>query len=108
MSNKTTSLTMPPDGYTDWLLELRERIHAAQQRAALAVNQELVLLYWQIGQDILARQADEGWGAKVIDRLAHDLGRGGTGIRAAGGCRPRHLVAAGSPLRGLRRGAPCT
>lgn len=73
MSDKITSLTIPPDGYTDWLLELRERIHAAQQRAALAVNQELVLLYWQIGQDILARQTNEGWGAKVIDRLAHDL-----------------------------------
>ncbi|MFX8852677.1 DUF1016 N-terminal domain-containing protein, partial [Acinetobacter baumannii] len=33
----------------------------------------LVLLYWQIGSDILARQAAQGWGAKVIERLAHDL-----------------------------------
>ena len=73
MSDKIISLTTPPDGYTDWVLELKARIHTAQQRAALAVNQELVLLYWQIGQDILARQSDEGWGAKVIDRLAHDL-----------------------------------
>ena len=32
-----------------------------------------MLLYWQIGRDILARQAEQGWGAKVIDRLAHDL-----------------------------------
>jgi predicted nuclease of restriction endonuclease-like (RecB) superfamily len=39
----------------------------------LAVNRELVLLYWQIGRDILDRQAEQGWGAKVIDRLAHDL-----------------------------------
>ena len=31
------------------------------------------MLYWQIGRDILARQASQGWGAKVIDRLAHDL-----------------------------------
>jgi predicted nuclease of restriction endonuclease-like (RecB) superfamily len=37
------------------------------------VNRELVLLYWQIGRDILARQAAQGWGAKVIERLAHDL-----------------------------------
>lgn len=36
---------------------MKNRIHTAQQRAALAVNRELVLLYWQIGQDILARQA---------------------------------------------------
>ena len=53
--------------------ELKRRIHAAQQRATLAVNRELVLLYWQIGHDILARQAEQGWGAKVIDRLAQDL-----------------------------------
>ena len=73
MTDKLVSLTTPPDGYTGWLQELKGRIHNAQQRAALAVNQELVLLYWQIGQDILARQAQQGWGAKVIDRLAHDL-----------------------------------
>jgi predicted nuclease of restriction endonuclease-like (RecB) superfamily len=54
---------MPPYG----------RIHTAQQRATLAVNRELVLLYWQIGRDILARQAAQGWGAKVIERLAQDL-----------------------------------
>ena len=41
--------------------------------ATLAVNRELVLLYWQIGRDILARQAEQGWGAKVIERLAEDL-----------------------------------
>ena len=62
-----------PPGYADWLTELKSRIHNAQQRAALAVNRELVLLYWQIGRDILARQAQQGWGAKVIERLAQDL-----------------------------------
>ena len=67
------SFTEPPTGYADWLSDLKTRIHSAQQRAALAVNQELVLLYWQIGRDILARQASQGWGAKVIERLAHDL-----------------------------------
>lgn len=73
MTERLISLTTPPDGYTDWLAELKTRIHTAQQRAALAVNRELVLLYWQIGRDILERQSREGWGAKVIDRLAHDL-----------------------------------
>lgn len=63
----------PPNGYIEWLSELKGRIHTAQQRATLAVNRELVLLYWQIGRDILARQAEQGWGAKVIERLAHDL-----------------------------------
>ena len=73
MSDKPTSLTPPPEGYADWLADLKGRIYTAQQRATLAVNGELVLLYWQIGQDILARQARQGWGAKVIERLAHDL-----------------------------------
>jgi predicted nuclease of restriction endonuclease-like (RecB) superfamily len=62
-----------PQAYADWLVELKTRIHTAQQRAALAVNRELVLLYWQIGHDILQRQVEQGWGAKVIDRLSHDL-----------------------------------
>jgi predicted nuclease of restriction endonuclease-like (RecB) superfamily len=73
MSDKPVSLIQPPEGYANWLAELKSRIHSAQQRATMAVNRELVLLYWQIGRDILARQAEQGWGAKVIDRLAHDL-----------------------------------
>ncbi|HBP6436165.1 PDDEXK nuclease domain-containing protein [Pseudomonas paraeruginosa] len=73
MSDKPASLTTPPDGYSDWLADLKGRIHNAQQRATLAVNRELMLLYWQIGNDILIRQAQQGWGAKVIERLAQDL-----------------------------------
>ncbi|RMS50341.1 hypothetical protein ALP66_02599 [Pseudomonas amygdali pv. photiniae] len=73
MGNDPVSLATPPEGYGDWLADLKGRIHIAQQRATLSVNRELVLLYWQIGQDILARQAEQGWGAKVIERLAHDL-----------------------------------
>ena len=73
MSDQPVSLAPTPEGYADWLRDLKTRIHSAQQRAALAVNRELVLLYWQIGRDILARQASQGWGSKVIERLAHDL-----------------------------------
>jgi predicted nuclease of restriction endonuclease-like (RecB) superfamily len=62
-----------PADYAAWLAELKNRVHEARQRAALAVNGELVLLYWRIGRDILDRQARAGWGAKVIDRLARDL-----------------------------------
>jgi len=49
MSDDPISLTQPPDGYADWLADLKDRIHNAQQRATLAVNRELVLLYWQSG-----------------------------------------------------------
>jgi len=73
IDDSPAGLTQPPEGYANWLADLKTRIHTAQQRATLAVNRELVLLYWQIGCDILARQAEQGWGAKVIERLAHDL-----------------------------------
>ncbi len=66
-------LTPLPEDYTPWLAELKTRIQQAQQRATLAVNRELVLLYWQIGRDIGERQTAQGWGTKVIERLAHDL-----------------------------------
>ena len=62
-----------PGEYGALLNDLKGRIRSAQTRAALAVNRELVLLYWHIGQRILAQQAQEGWGAKVIDQLARDL-----------------------------------
>ena len=72
-ASRPASLANPPPAYAERLAELKARIHSAQQRAVLAVNRELVQLYWQIGRDILARQAEQGWGAKVIERLAHDL-----------------------------------
>jgi len=73
MNDTPMNLTDSPQGYAEWLTELKHRIHSAQQRATLAVNQELIALYWQIGRDILARQAEQGWGAKVITRLSDDL-----------------------------------
>ncbi|MBA3035806.1 MAG: DUF1016 domain-containing protein [Desulfobacterium sp.] len=67
------SLNTQPEGYDEWLKDLKIRIHTAQQRSTLAVSRELILLYWQIGREILTRQEKSGWGAKVIERLAHDL-----------------------------------
>jgi predicted nuclease of restriction endonuclease-like (RecB) superfamily len=64
-----------PDNYSAFLTELKQRIRGARLAASLSVNRELVLLYWSIGRDILARQRAEGWGAKIIDRLAADLHR---------------------------------
>jgi predicted nuclease of restriction endonuclease-like (RecB) superfamily len=61
------------DGYQAFLGELKARIRTARLQAALAVNNELILLYWNIGREILERQAREGWGSRVIDRLSLDL-----------------------------------
>jgi hypothetical protein len=66
-------MAMMPADYVQWLADIKNRVLAARQRAALAVNAELVSLYWHIGRDILQRQAAQGWGSKVIDRLGRDL-----------------------------------
>lgn len=57
------------------LSELKERIRSARLSAAIAVNRALVELYWSIGRDILVRQNEQGWGAKIVERLAGDLRR---------------------------------
>ncbi len=67
------SREVAPADYADWLADIKVRVVAARQRAALAANAELIQLYWQIGRDILERQARQGWGSKVIERLARDL-----------------------------------
>ena len=59
--------------YAEFLQSLKQRISNAQIKAALAVNRELVLLYWQIGREILERQKAQGWGAKIIQQLSNDL-----------------------------------
>lgn len=69
------SLFPEEENYAAFLSDLKTRIRQAQTKAALAVNRELVLLYWHIGQDILQRQQQQSWGSKVIDRLAKDLKR---------------------------------
>ncbi|HWO40096.1 MAG TPA: PDDEXK nuclease domain-containing protein [Candidatus Acidoferrum sp.] len=77
-----------PAVYDSFLQELKDRIRLAQVRAALSVNRELVVLYWSIGRDILNRQADEGWGTKIIDRLSEDLTKAFPDMR---GFRARNL-----------------
>ena len=64
-----------PIGYVKLLEDLKKRIHSARIRTALAVNRELILLYWEIGRRIIQEQESLGWGAKVVDRLAQDLRR---------------------------------
>ena len=67
--------TSPPAGYIEWVKDLKNRIRSAQQKAVIAANSTMIALYWQIGRDILESQGRQGWGAKVIDRLASDLCR---------------------------------
>ncbi len=68
----------PARSYEEFLEDIKGRIRSAQARAARAINAELIDVYWQIGQEILRRQAEEGdrrgrGGPKVVERLSADL-----------------------------------
>ena len=61
------------NNYDKFLSDLKSRIIESRYQAARTVNQELILLYWHIGNSILGKQVDEGWGTKVIKQLSSDL-----------------------------------
>jgi predicted nuclease of restriction endonuclease-like (RecB) superfamily len=69
----TSSLLDMPQSYSELLADVKKQIHSSRLKAVLSANAALVFLYWQIGQIIRMRQSQEGWGAKVIDRLSFDL-----------------------------------
>ena len=60
-------------GYASFLEQLKQRVRQAQVKAALAVNSELIALYWDIGKAIVEKQEREGWGSQVIEKLCKDL-----------------------------------
>ena len=59
--------------YRSILDNLKEKIRQARVKAILSVNAQLIVVYWEIGKVILEQQKNEGWGAKIIERLASDL-----------------------------------
>jgi len=59
--------------YKELVTEIKQRVKSSQLKAALAVNHELIALYWEIGNSVHKRQIAQGWGAKTIERLAKDL-----------------------------------
>ena len=61
------------NNYALLLQNLKEEISHARIRAHLSVNKEMITLYWRIGNQILDRQKQEGWGTKVIDNISKDL-----------------------------------
>ncbi len=77
-----------PKDYAAALAEIKDRVRQERLRVVLAANSAMVLLYWDIGRVILDRQAREGWGARVIDRLAEDLQ---TAFPEMRGLSPRNL-----------------
>jgi len=72
-SKSTRPVAALPADYAPLLADIKARVQAARIKAGLAANRELLALYWDLGRLILDRQKQEGWGAKVIDRLSADL-----------------------------------
>ncbi len=62
-----------PDDYPQLLKCLKAETSSARTRAALAVNTELIGLYWRLGKEIIEREGRQGWGAAVTKRLSSDL-----------------------------------
>lgn len=77
-----------PVGYQEFFEDIKTRIRAAQIKAAISANRELIVLYWDIGKSIVERQKSEGWGKAVVDRLAADLCKEFPGIE---GFSPRNV-----------------
>lgn len=69
-----------PSNYAQVLSDIKGRIQTARVKAALAVNQELIRLYWDIGAIIVGQQRKEGWGKAIVERLAADIQREFPGV----------------------------
>ncbi|MCL2850099.1 MAG: PDDEXK nuclease domain-containing protein [Micrococcales bacterium] len=97
-----------PQGYGELLADLKARVRAAQLRAHRIVNTELLALYWAIGAAILERQSAEGWGTRIIHRLAADLRTEFPEMRGFSGRNLHYMTAAVRAWPGLfsQVGAP--
>lgn len=88
MTLRYASVESLDSGYEDWIRSVKERVQQARVKAFLQANAEQVLLYWDIGREILSKQDYEGWGTKVIERLSMELKRAFPGMK---GWSPRNL-----------------
>ena len=57
--------------YKSWIQEIKHKIRSAQLKSAIAVNYQLVVLYWELGKMI--SEKENIWGNKLIQQIATDL-----------------------------------
>jgi predicted nuclease of restriction endonuclease-like (RecB) superfamily len=93
-------------GYAPFLGAVKDRIRAAQVRATLSANAELIYLYWDIGRAIAAMQAKEGWGAGVIPRLARDIANDMPEVKGFSERNLKRMVQFAAEYPGLRSIGP--
>ena len=65
--------TQIASGYKSFLEQLKVKVKQSQLKASIAVNSELIKLYWDIGKSIVEKQEEEGWKAQIIEKLCKDL-----------------------------------
>jgi predicted nuclease of restriction endonuclease-like (RecB) superfamily len=70
-----------PKDYPRFLRDLKERIRAAQVKAVLSVNREMIALYWDLGRQVVERQKLGRWGARIIDQISRDIRAAFPGIK---------------------------
>lgn len=64
-----------PEGYSEWRNKIEKLIESAKLNAALHVNTDLLQLYWSIGNHIISKQKEKGWGNQIVEQLSFDLSR---------------------------------
>lgn len=66
-------MIQPDKTYNDWFEYLKTKIRSAQLKAAVAVNYQLLQLYWELGKEIVEKQREAQWGDAVLEQLSLDL-----------------------------------
>lgn len=70
--NKQKNLTQVTE-YKKWLMDLKTKVRQIQLKAAVAVNQQLLAFYWELGTEIIEKQKNTAWGDGFIKQLSRDL-----------------------------------
>lgn len=73
MPRSKNSQLILDDSYKTLLADLRSFISTARVKAALSLNKEVIQMYWNIGNQVTAKQKESSWGDKVLDQLSGDL-----------------------------------
>ncbi|WP_252177108.1 PDDEXK nuclease domain-containing protein [Endozoicomonas sp. 4G] len=74
MSKQKNTVNLSLDGeYKNWLKTLKQKVLSTQLKAAVQVNSTLLAFYWELGEDIVRRQAQANWGEGFLKQLSKDL-----------------------------------
>ena len=73
MVRKMNNIIKSDETYNNWISSLKKRYRSSQIKAAMSVNREMLLFYWNLGRDITLMKAESRWGSKFIDALSADL-----------------------------------